>query len=155
MVLTASRLNTKVPISSQCSITEILRPLRSDICHIGFNEVVKKVKLLEISWANNCKMIKECNRLEVGETLDVVGGLGKDRAPGRLIANPNIQRLKAMLEDTQAVGGVKIPCFARKCLAVNISLSPSVTDGTTRPLRALRGIGLRKTRVLTLFTLAN
>lgn len=102
-------------------------------------------------------MIKECNCLEVGETLDVVGGLGKDRAPTRLIANPNIQRLKAMLEDTQAVGGVlKSPdLLGSACLAVKISLSPSVTDGTTRPLRAVRGIGLRKTRVLTLFALAN
>lgn len=38
-----------------------------------------------------------------------MGGLGQDRAPMRLIANPNIQRLKAAPEETQAMGGVKIP----------------------------------------------
>lgn len=38
-----------------------------------------------------------------------MGGLDRGRAPMRLIANPNIQRLKAVLEETQDMGGVKIP----------------------------------------------
>lgn len=34
----------------------------------------------------------------------------------RMIANPNIQCLEAVPEEAQAMGGVKIPCLALKCL---------------------------------------
>lgn len=34
----------------------------------------------------------------------------------RPVANPNIRRLKAVPEETRAMGGVKIPCLALKCL---------------------------------------
>ena len=71
---------------------------------------------MKSSGTHECKLIKELNCKKVGETLRVVGGLGRDREPMRLIANPNIQRLKAVLEDTQAMGGVKIPCLTLKCL---------------------------------------
>lgn len=89
-----------------------------------------------------------------------MGGLGQDRAQRRPIANPNIQRLKAVPEETQAMGGaLKSPALLRSVfLAVNISLSPSVTDGT-RLLRAGGWIeenkGGGKTRVLAFFAQAN
>lgn len=63
-----------------------------------------------------------------------MGEQGQDRAPMRLFANPNIQCLKAVPEETPW-GAFKSPVlFQSAFLAVNISLSPSVIDGT-RPLR--------------------
>lgn len=75
------------------------------------------------------------------------GGLGQDGAPMRLIANLNIQRLKAVLEETQAMGGVKIPCLGLKCPPGCEYLPFPICYQWHSPAKSCKGGGLRKTRV--------